>query len=175
MFYTFLYNVAEIAFNEDFFALSLLINYLQIPAQPQSEDTSVQGTHSLVPWVFPEGSSTVHNNSYLLVPFPYAGLTLELNVEQEEYIGLLTPEAGIRMDISTQGEMPFPLERGISLSPGYATMIGLRKVRNWTFFPFELRPTCPDYWLKVLSGNEKCCYLLITWQHCWLIQSHLCL
>jgi len=53
---------------------------------------------------------------------------LELNVEQDEYIGALTPEAGIRMDISTQGEMPFPMERGVSLSPGYATMIGLRKV-----------------------------------------------
>ena len=34
------------------------------------------------------------------------------------------------MDISTQGEMPFPLERGVSLAPGYATMIGLRKVNT---------------------------------------------
>ena len=57
-----------------------------------------------------------------------AGLNLELNIEQEDYIGVLTPEAGIRMDISAQGEMPFPLERGVSLAPGYATMIGLRKV-----------------------------------------------
>ena len=54
---------------------------------------------------------------------------MELNVEQDEYIGALTPEAGIRMDISAQGEMPFPLEKGVSLAPGYATMIGLRKVR----------------------------------------------
>ncbi len=58
----------------------------------------------------------------------HTGLNLELNVEQEEYIGLLSPEAGIKMDISTQGEMPFPMERGVSLAPGYATMIGLRKV-----------------------------------------------
>lgn len=34
------------------------------------------------------------------------------------------------MDISSQGEMPFPLERGVSLAPGYATMIGLRKVNK---------------------------------------------
>ena len=34
------------------------------------------------------------------------------------------------MDITTQGEMPFPLERGMSLAPGYATMIGLRKVKT---------------------------------------------
>jgi len=59
-----------------------------------------------------------------------AGLNLELNIEQEDYIGVLAPEAGIRMDISTQGEMPFPLERGVSLAPGYATMIGLRKVKK---------------------------------------------
>ena len=51
-------------------------------------------------------------------------------MEQDEYIGLMTPEAGIRMDISTQGEMPFPMEKGISISPGYATMIGLRKVTH---------------------------------------------
>ena len=58
----------------------------------------------------------------------FSGLALELNIEQEDYIGVLAPEAGIRMDISAQGEMPFPLERGVSLAPGYATMIGLRKV-----------------------------------------------
>ena len=50
-------------------------------------------------------------------------------MEQDEYIGLMTPEAGIRMDISTQEEMPFPMEKGLSVAPGYATMIGLRKVR----------------------------------------------
>ena len=51
-------------------------------------------------------------------------------MEQDEYIGLMTPEAGIRMDISTPGEMPFPMEKGISISPGYATLIGLRKVTH---------------------------------------------
>jgi len=61
---------------------------------------------------------------------------LEINIEQDEYIGPLTPEAGIRVDISPQGAMPFPLDKGVSLAPGYATMIGLRKVIcliwNWT-------------------------------------------
>ena len=76
-----------------------------------------------------------HFKFIIAISISYTGLTLELNVEQEEYIGVMTAEAGIRMDISTQGEMPFPLERGISLSPGHATMIGLRKVRNWTFCP----------------------------------------
>ena len=49
-------------------------------------------------------------------------------MEQDGYIGLMTPEAGIRMDISAQGKMPFPMEKGSSISPGYSTMIGLRKV-----------------------------------------------
>lgn len=53
---------------------------------------------------------------------------MEINIEQDEYIGPLTPEAGIRVDISPQGAMPFPLDKGVSLAPGYATMIGLRKV-----------------------------------------------
>ena len=56
------------------------------------------------------------------------GLNFEINIEQDEYIGPLTPEAGIRVDISPQGAMPFPLDKGVSLAPGYATMIGLRKV-----------------------------------------------
>lgn len=53
---------------------------------------------------------------------------MEINIEQDEYMGPLTPEAGIRVDISPQGAMPFPLDKGVSLAPGYATMIGLRKV-----------------------------------------------
>ena len=53
---------------------------------------------------------------------------MELNIEQDEYIGALTPEAGIKVSISNQGEMPFPLEKGVSLAPGYATIVKLRKV-----------------------------------------------
>lgn len=60
-------------------------------------------------------------------PGPSHGLILELNIEQEEYLGQMSPEAGIKLDISPHGEMPFPLERGLSLAPGYATMIGMRK------------------------------------------------
>ncbi|XP_020604471.1 amiloride-sensitive sodium channel subunit alpha-like [Orbicella faveolata] len=61
-------------------------------------------------------------------PGPSYGLSLELNIEQEQYIGALTPEAGVRIHISNQGEMPFPLDKGLSLAPGYATSIGMRKV-----------------------------------------------
>ncbi|XP_074628720.1 epithelial sodium channel subunit alpha-like isoform X4 [Acropora palmata] len=86
-------------------------------------------------------------------PGPSHGLSLELNVEQDEYIGLMTPEAGIRMDISTQGEMPFPMEKGISISPGYATMIGLRKEILVREDPFD-RQLC----LKDLKKDESNLY-----------------
>ena len=56
------------------------------------------------------------------------GLTLELNIEQYEYVSQLSQEAGIRAFVSTQNEMPFPYELGISAAPGYSTSIQLRKV-----------------------------------------------
>jgi len=56
---------------------------------------------------------------YLFVYFS-AGLTLEVNIEQLE--------AGIRVFIGGQREMPFPYEQGISVSPGFSTAIELRKV-----------------------------------------------
>ena len=69
----------------------------------------------------------------ILVTFVLSsGLNLELNIEQDEYLDSFTPEAGVRVDITNQGQMPFPLERGLSLAPGFATAIGLRKV--WRVF-----------------------------------------
>ena len=62
--------------------------------------------------------------------FNSAGLNLELNIEQDEYLGSFAPEAGARLDITNQGYMPFPFERGLSLAPGFATAIGLRKVNE---------------------------------------------
>lgn len=59
-----------------------------------------------------------------------SGLNLELNIEQDEYIGAFTEEAGVRIDISNQGEMSFPREKGLSAAPGFATSIGIRKVGN---------------------------------------------
>jgi len=58
------------------------------------------------------------------------GLNLEINIEQDDYLDHLTPEAGIKLDISSQGYMPFPLEKGLSLPVGFASTIGLRKVNK---------------------------------------------
>ena len=62
--------------------------------------------------------------------FSLTGLNLEINIEQDDYLGHFTPEAGIKLDISNQGYMPFPLEKGLSLPVGFASTIGLRKVNK---------------------------------------------
>ena len=65
---------------------------------------------------------------YLFIYFS-AGLTLEINIEQLDYVSVLSQEAGIRVFIGGQREMPFPYEQGISVSPGFSTAIELRKVK----------------------------------------------
>ena len=60
----------------------------------------------------------------------YLGLLLEINVEQNEYNGDLTKNAGIRVHIGKPGKVPFPYEKGFSVGPGTSTSVGLRKVVN---------------------------------------------
>ena len=62
---------------------------------------------------------------------------LELNIEQREYIGALSEEAGVKLDMSNQGEMPFPLKRGLSIAPGFETSIAFRKVSEPSEAPAE--------------------------------------
>ena len=64
---------------------------------------------------------------FILVLF-FPGLTLEINIEQHEYVSHLSQEAGIRVSVGVQKEMPFPYEQGISVSPGFSTAMELRKV-----------------------------------------------
>lgn len=61
---------------------------------------------------------------------PFTGLSLTLDIEQDEYIGPISTEAGIRVKLHNQGVMPFPFEGGFSISPGMATSVGIRKVRT---------------------------------------------
>lgn len=58
------------------------------------------------------------------------GLVLEMNVEQNEYVGDLTHDAGIRVQIEDKGKVPFPYEKGFSVGPGSATSVGIRKVSH---------------------------------------------
>ena len=51
-------------------------------------------------------------------------------MEQNEYNGELTKDAGIRVDIGKPGKVPFPYEKGFSVGPGTSTSVGMRKVVN---------------------------------------------
>ena len=72
-------------------------------------------------------------SSYLISEI-FLGLELLLNLEQSEYIGELADRAGARIVVHDQAKMPFPDEEGISVSPGTATEIGLRKVNILQIF-----------------------------------------
>ncbi|XP_053382877.1 degenerin unc-8-like [Mercenaria mercenaria] len=58
---------------------------------------------------------------------PLMGLVLELNIEQDEYIAALSPDAGVRITIHPRGTYPFPEDDGISVPPGFKTSIGIAK------------------------------------------------
>lgn len=53
-----------------------------------------------------------------------------MNVEQNEYLGDLTRDAGIRVQIEDKRKVPFPYEKGFSVGPGSATSVGIRKVSH---------------------------------------------
>ena len=61
--------------------------------------------------------------------FSLPGLILELDLEQaKEYIGQLTPAAGVRAVLHRQGETPYPEDDGFNIPPAYSTYIGIRQV-----------------------------------------------
>ncbi|KAL9988147.1 hypothetical protein ACROYT_G002555 [Oculina patagonica] len=70
-------------------------------------------------------------------PGPQYGLTLDLFVNQNEYIPLLSQEAGVRVLITGQHNIPFPVDEGFTVSPGFATSIGLRKLNIIRVDPFN--------------------------------------
>ena len=56
------------------------------------------------------------------------GLSVELFVEQEEYIRELSNAAGIRILVHNDTRMPFPEDEGFSVAPGVKTSIGIKLV-----------------------------------------------
>ena len=66
-----------------------------------------------------------------------SGLTLDLFVNQEEYIPSLSQEAGVRVLLTAERSIPFPVDEGFTVSPGFATSIGLRKVCLINIFCYE--------------------------------------
>ncbi|XP_053320789.1 amiloride-sensitive sodium channel subunit beta-like [Spea bombifrons] len=56
------------------------------------------------------------------------GLTMELFIEQNEYISSLSTAAGLRVVLHGQGKMPFPEDEGVNVPPGQESDIGVVKV-----------------------------------------------
>ena len=60
------------------------------------------------------------------------GLSLELYIEQNEYVRELSESAGVKLIIHEQNKMIFPDDEGFYLSPGFITAIALQKVNIYT-------------------------------------------
>lgn len=55
------------------------------------------------------------------------GLELILNINADNYIGLLSPQTGVKMDITDPDVQPLPDVNGVFLSPGYTTLVELQR------------------------------------------------
>ena len=53
---------------------------------------------------------------------------MTLNIDQDEYLGSVAQEAGVRVVVHSQDRMPFPEDEGVSVMPGQITYIGMRLV-----------------------------------------------
>jgi len=58
------------------------------------------------------------------------GLSLTININQNEYITETGDIAGAVIVIRPQNQMPFPEDDGIIVSPGHATSIALTQVNE---------------------------------------------
>lgn len=70
-------------------------------------------------------------------PGPNYGLTLDLFVNQNEYIPSISQEAGVRVLLTPQRNIPFPVDEGFTVSPGFSTSIGLRQLHIVRVDPFK--------------------------------------
>ncbi len=58
----------------------------------------------------------------------FVGLTLELYIEEDEYIPELSEMTGVRLTVHDTAIMPFPDDEGILVSADFMTMVGLTLV-----------------------------------------------
>ncbi|EDO34319.1 predicted protein [Nematostella vectensis] len=62
---------------------------------------------------------------------PNYGLTLDLFINQEQYIAPYTQEAGVRILLSDQNQIPFPDSDGFTVSPSSSSAVGIKKVESF--------------------------------------------
>ena len=58
----------------------------------------------------------------------YLGLTLTLNIGQDDYVKEFGGSAGVRVVVHPKDRMPFPTDEGVLAAPGQMTLIGIRQV-----------------------------------------------
>ena len=71
---------------------------------------------------------SIYDQYFFLTYNDMIGLRLILNVQQDEYISLTGPEAGVRVTVTPRDVRPLPAQDGITIKPGVATALGLRYV-----------------------------------------------
>jgi len=62
------------------------------------------------------------------VVYSRAGLSLVINIQQEQYVSAVGNMAGVIVLVQQQHLMPFPEDHGILVSPGYETEVSFTVV-----------------------------------------------
>ncbi|XP_071965645.1 acid-sensing ion channel 4-A-like [Antedon mediterranea] len=118
--------------------------------------------------------NNISNTSYA---GPLYGLTLEMNIQQDEYISDIQPAAGLRILIHDQSEMPFPEDQGVTISPGKETSIGIHRT-EFERLPSPYPSDCSDSSVHTLFSELfsqityskpacwKDCIYYKTYNHC---------
>ncbi|XP_032232203.2 degenerin mec-4 [Nematostella vectensis] len=70
-------------------------------------------------------------------PGPMYGLTLDLFIDQEQYIIPLSQEAGVKVLLSDQRNIPFPFTHGFTVQPGVSASAGIRQLVIKRIDPFS--------------------------------------
>ncbi|XP_076443977.1 epithelial sodium channel subunit gamma-like [Babylonia areolata] len=68
---------------------------------------------------------TAASRLYTRSPGPQHGLTLELFLQQQEYVAALAAEAGVRVVVHPKGTAVFPEDDGVSIPPAHSTSVGI--------------------------------------------------
>lgn len=81
------------------------------------------------------------------------GLSIMLNVEEDEYVRSLTNRVGFKVTVHNVAAMPFPEDEGFDISPGFATSVGVQKVSAdyWKFLEINLTKVHCMWWCFLLG------------------------
>lgn len=83
-------------------------------------------------WSQPTFIELVIENKTKPTPFIFtscfSGLQLVIDIHQEEYMLNRGDVAGIKVVVHDQHTMPFPVDEGVTITPGRATTVAVSKV-----------------------------------------------